>query len=126
LDHFLARRNALSDNLISKIFGNELLQIMNQSTSSPSPSSSSTAPTPVPPASLSAKTAKGSKPPVEYGPHLPSEQLQEVQQVEQPSWGKEPYGTPGFSWFKFITRTTVELILVSALAVLVGMYLNKK
>jgi hypothetical protein len=125
LDHFIARRNALSNNLIVKVFGEEFLQFMNQPASTPPPIGSS--PSSTTPASTSTtKTPNGGKKSVEYGPHLPSQQSEEVQQLEQHSWGKEPYGTPGFSWFKVLTRTTVEIILVSILAVLVGMYLNKK
>ena len=125
----------LSDKLISDHFGEQILTIMMMS----SPPKRTNGHLPVGPDSKSSpKTkisnvtpaikAKGSSP-VEYGPQLPKQSSQEEVQTSGASagivsWGKEPYGSPGFSWFKFLTRTTVELLLVTGISIAVAMFLN--
>jgi hypothetical protein len=134
LDHFLGRRNMLSEKLIFDHFGEQILTIMMMS----SPPKSTTRHLPVGTESKSSKNVKTSTatssaaakvpPPVEYGPQLPQQQEKTaatpVTGEGVASWGKEPYGSPGFTWFKFLTRTTVELLLATGVAIAVAMFMN--
>lgn len=135
LDHFLSRRNSLSNELILKVFGEEIAKEMEQLTKERynTSISSSTA------SSTTSSTQQQQKS-VEYGPQLPQGNQSSLQKKNKEdksittttnnntsySWGKEPYGSPEFTWFKFLSRTTLELVLVSVLAIIIANGLSTK
>lgn len=123
LDHLLSRRNSLSPEFVCKIFGEEIANELNSKQTK--------------------VTTKQSKPSQknEYGPQLPNTSTNTNTSTSTQttttsssttkdktvfSWGKEPYGSPEFSWFKFLSRTTLELLLVSVLAIIVANGMNAK
>jgi hypothetical protein len=134
----------LSEKLIADRFGEQILTIMMMSSPPATPSSSDKPATPHLPMGTTSKSSNtktststnavagvgAAKPPVEFGPQLP-QQLSKHEEKTAPataalSWGKEPYGSPEFTWLKFLTRTTLELLLATGLAIAVGMFMNAK
>mmetsp|Transcript_23148 Transcript_23148/g.33923 ORF Transcript_23148/g.33923 Transcript_23148/m.33923 type:complete len:224 (+) Transcript_23148:40-711(+) len=113
LDHFLSRRNHLSDAVLLKYFGEDFVKKVKTKPSQNQPTGS-----------VSSEKVIEDKP-VEYGP-APRPKEEVDSDKEEPTsdfmklvmWGKEQPHSPDFTWRKFLIRTSIEILVVSIIAAL--------